>query len=72
VSEETQSPATPPAAPVPMQVAGDPPAAPPFSRSQDFAVGAAGQPASDRPEMIVVGAFAAGFVIAMILKRLGR
>lgn len=78
MTDETDSPATEitpaPAAvaPPPVLLAGEAPAS-------ESALGAAGDPpqahpqaASDRPELIVAGAFAAGFVIAMILKRLGH
>jgi hypothetical protein len=55
-----------------MLIAGDPPTPAPFPPAQRDGAGSATQVAPDRPELIVGGAFAAGFVIAMIIKRLGR
>jgi hypothetical protein len=56
--------------PTPVQVPPDVPTPPPAVHEQT--AGGAAQVAVDRPELIVAGAFAAGFVIAMILKRLGQ
>jgi hypothetical protein len=74
VTDETPTPTTPAAAAVaspPIQVAGESGLSA-SAATQNYAGGAGPQVASDRPEMIVAGAFAAGFVIAMILKRLGH
>ncbi len=59
-------------APVPIQIAGDQPAPAAFSASHEETAGADAEAGSDRPELIVAGAFAGGFVIAMILKRIAR
>jgi hypothetical protein len=63
-------------APGPLDGGGQKPVAAPAA--QEVAVGAAagaaaraGQ-AADRPEVPVAAAFAGGFVLAMVLKRLGR
>jgi hypothetical protein len=40
--------------------------------AQEAAAAAAAQTAGDRPEVIVGAAFAAGFSLAMILKRIAR
>ena len=40
--------------------------------AQEAAAGGAAQTAEDRPEMIVGAAFAAGFTLALILRRIVR
>lgn len=40
--------------------------------AQEIAASAAAQNAEDRPEVVVGAAFAGGFVLALILKRLTR
>ena len=75
MTDEAESPEAMPApsavAPAPIQIAGEPPPATPALAQQDFTPPAE-QAGSDRPELVVAGAFAAGFMIAMILKRLGK
>jgi NADPH-dependent 2,4-dienoyl-CoA reductase/sulfur reductase-like enzyme len=57
-------------APAPPPVPESAPTLPPAA--QEEAASAAAEAGSDRPEVIVGGAFAAGFAIALILKRLGN
>jgi hypothetical protein len=77
------SPPEPPAAPesLPERPAPEPPAAwkPPYSapgltatETDTPAFESASATGADRPEIAVGAAFAAGFVLALILKRLGR
>jgi hypothetical protein len=71
-TEPVPEPPPPPAPEPPPPPPPEPPPPPPPPPVQPAASGVAGVSSSERPEIPVAAAFAAGFVVALILRRLAR